>query len=153
MPSAVAKSMSHYCYNCNRITAGEPLFCNFCGRSYNVKLCPRLHPNPRNAQICSLCGSRDLSIPQPSVPLWARIVEFVLRVIPGLALTAVSVLTTALFIVAIFTRPGLLVPIIFLLIALGFLWWAWSQIPTSFRHALQRLLMHRRKRTQAGRTR
>lgn len=135
--------MSHYCYHCNRITVGEPLFCNFCGRSYNVKLCPRLHPNPRNAQICSQCGSRDLSIPQPKMPFWAGILEFLLRIIPGAALTALSVITVALFILAIFTRPDLLVPVVFLLIALGLLWRAWSQIPASFRRVIERLLTHR----------
>ena len=32
------------------MTAGEPLFCNFCGRSYDLKLCPHRHPNPRNEE-------------------------------------------------------------------------------------------------------
>src|ERR1700738_624453 len=59
-----------YCYNCNRATIREPLFCNFCGRSYNIKLCPKLHVNPRNAEPCSHCGSRELSLPQPKVPFW-----------------------------------------------------------------------------------
>ena len=58
-----------YCNECHRMTAGEPLFCNFCGRSYDLKLCPHRHPNPRNAEICSECGSRDLSTPHPHVPL------------------------------------------------------------------------------------
>lgn len=144
--------MSRYCYNCNRITPGEPLFCNSCGRSYNVKLCPRLHSNPRSAQICSQCGSHDLSVPQPKIPFWARVLEFVLTGIPGAALTLVSILTVALFILAVFTRPNLLVPIICLLTALGFLWWAWSQIPASFRRAIQRLLIHRGKYPHGGRT-
>jgi hypothetical protein len=30
-----------------------------------VKFCPRLHPNPRGADFCRRCGSRDLSLPQP----------------------------------------------------------------------------------------
>lgn len=136
--------MSRYCYNCNRVTPGEPLFCNFCGRSYNVKLCPRLHPNSRSAQICSQCGSRDLSVPQPKMPFWARMLEFLLRMVPGAALMAVSLLAVALFILAIFTRPGLLVPIVFLLTALGFLWWMWSQIPASFRRIVHRLISHSR---------
>lgn len=145
--------MSRYCYNCNRITPGEPLFCNSCGRSYNVKLCPRMHANPRNAQICSQCGSRDLSVPQPKMPFWAQMLELLLRVIPGAALGAVSVLTVGLFILAIFTRPNLLVPIIFLLIALGFLWWMWSQIPASFRRVIERLLTNRKRALHGGRTR
>lgn len=135
--------MSRYCYNCNRITAGEPLFCNFCGRSYNVKLCPRLHANPRNSQICSQCGSRDLSTPQPKVPFWVPVLEFVLRIIPGAALAIVSVVAVVLLLLAIFTRPELLFSVVLLLLALGFLWWAWSQIPASFRRFIQRLLTRR----------
>lgn len=144
--------MIRYCYNCDRITVGEALFCNFCGRSYNVKLCPRLHANPRNAGICSQCGSRDLSTPQPKVPLWAPILEFSLRMIPGTLLTIVSVTTVALFILALLTRPALLLPTALLLVAVAFLWWVWSQIPASFRHAIHTLLTRRRE-SSSGRQR
>src|ERR1700689_3103953 len=75
-----------YCYYCNRMTTGEPVFCNFCGRSYNVKLCPRLHVNSRISEVCSQCGSRDLSTPQPKVPLKARILVFLLMTLVGSAL-------------------------------------------------------------------
>lgn len=64
-----------YCYHCGRITPGDPLFCNVCGRSFDRKLCPRLHPNPRSAEICSRCGSRELSTPQPKVGLEWRFLE------------------------------------------------------------------------------
>jgi len=52
-----------YCKNCRKFTAGSPAYCQFCARSYNVKLCPRGHKNPRAATACSECGSRDLSTP------------------------------------------------------------------------------------------
>jgi predicted amidophosphoribosyltransferase len=61
-----------YCHHCHRLTAGQPLFCNYCGRSYDVKLCPRMHRNPRAAQACSECGSKELSSPQPKIPLLLR---------------------------------------------------------------------------------
>jgi RNA polymerase subunit RPABC4/transcription elongation factor Spt4 len=54
-----------FCNNCKKITAGKPPFCNFCARSYNVKLCPRGHTNPRAANACSICGSTELSTPAP----------------------------------------------------------------------------------------
>jgi|HubBroStandDraft_6_1064221.scaffolds.fasta_scaffold951021_2 hypothetical protein len=54
-----------YCTNCKKLTAGKPLYCNFCGRSYGVKLCPRGHANPRAAEACSECGSTELSMPSP----------------------------------------------------------------------------------------
>src|SRR5262249_10351879 len=117
-----------YCYNCNRNTVGEPLFCNFCGRSYDVKLCPKLHLNPRYAEACSLCGSRELSIPQPTVPFWARLLLVVLILVPGVFL---SVLSVVLILLAIrqfnspdrLAGPGVL---------LGILWAAWSRIPALF---------------------
>jgi RNA polymerase subunit RPABC4/transcription elongation factor Spt4 len=78
-----------YCHSCHKITRGKPYFCNFCGSSYGVKLCGRLHPNPRLAHACSQCGSRDLSTPQPRIPLLLRPLLFLLGLLPkilGLAL-------------------------------------------------------------------
>jgi RNA polymerase subunit RPABC4/transcription elongation factor Spt4 len=134
-----------YCYNCNRITAGKPLFCNFCGRSYNVKLCPRLHPNPRKAEACSQCGSRDLSTPQPKVPLWVPVLELCLSLVPGLVLGVLSIGLVALLFKAIFENPRLLLATVFLAIALGVLWWMWSKIPLWFRRAVSNLLRRRRE--------
>jgi len=68
-----------YCHHCGRLTPGEPLFCQSCGRTYDVKLCSRLHVNSRSAEVCSQCGSRDLSTPQPKVPLWTKGFELLLR--------------------------------------------------------------------------
>ena len=79
-----------YCYHCDRVTIGEPLFCNFCGRSYDVKLCPKLHVNSRRTLFCSQCGSRELSSPQPRVPAWAKVLLFLLMLILGLILVAIS---------------------------------------------------------------
>jgi hypothetical protein len=135
-----------YCYNCNRITPGEPLFCNFCGKSFNVKLCPRMHANPRSAEACSQCGSRDLSTPQPKVPLWAPVLQFFLSLIPGCILTVLSILSVALVIRALLQSPRALTSLIFLLMALGVLWWIWSQIPQWFRKAIYKML----KRKQEG---
>jgi RNA polymerase subunit RPABC4/transcription elongation factor Spt4 len=133
------------CYNCGRITPGEPLFCNSCGRSYNVKLCPRLHPNPRNAEACSQCGSRDLSTPQPRVPFSVRLAAFFLSLLPGLILTLLSVLAVALLVRALFESPNLLLALVFLGVALGILWWMWEQVPLWFRKAIRRLLQRKRK--------
>src|SRR2546421_1399524 len=80
------------CNQCHQLTAGEPLFCNFCGRSYNLKLCPHRHTNPRNAEICSQCGSRELSAPHPRVPIWLSALLALLSVLPGLLLLTVTVL-------------------------------------------------------------
>jgi hypothetical protein len=44
---------------------GKPRYCRFCRRSFNIKLCPASHPNIRGTSFCELCGSPDLSVPQP----------------------------------------------------------------------------------------
>src|ERR1019366_3163906 len=51
--------------NCKKLTAGKPPYCNFCGRTYGVRLCPCGHKNPRVAETCSECGSSELSSPAP----------------------------------------------------------------------------------------
>jgi hypothetical protein len=133
-----------YCYNCNHLTTGKPLFCGHCGRTYNVKLCPRLHTNPRSAEVCSQCGSRDLSTPQPRVPLWVPVVEFLVSVIPGVVLTVVSVLLVVLFIAQLLHSPRMLFAFVMLAIALGILWWVWSELPSWFRSAIYWILKRKR---------
>src|ERR1700733_3859125 len=133
-----------YCFNCNRLTPGEPLFCNSCGRTYDVKLCPRRHVNPRNAEACSQCGSRDLSMPQPRRPAWAPILGLLLSVVPGIFLGTASIVVGVALIVAILQRPAMIVALALLTIPIGILWWAWSQIPSWFRTRIYKML--RRKR-------
>ena len=134
-----------YCFNCNRITPGEPLFCNSCGRSYNVKLCPRRHKNPRSAEACSQCGSRDLSTPQPKVPIWVPFVEAALSILPGFVLAVVSLCGFVLVMVALIHSPQFLSALVFLSIALGILWWIWSELPSWFRTAIYKMLKRRRE--------
>lgn len=50
-----------YCPHCRRFNEGKPTICNFCGRTWYVRLCPRGHENPYNAQYCGTCGSSDLT--------------------------------------------------------------------------------------------
>src|SRR5438552_17711132 len=117
------------CYHCGRVTSGQPLFCNWCSRSYSVRLCPRLHPNPRSAEACSQCGSRDLSIPQEKLPLWFRPLMFFAGVLPGAALLLISILYICYFTYRLFTDPyNLLLPMLFGL-SLGLAWAIWMHIP------------------------
>ena len=133
-----------YCANCNHLTPGEPLFCDRCGRSYDVKLCPRMHRNPRSAEVCSRCGSRDLSTPQPRVPWWAPVLEVLLTVIPGGALTIFTITLGLLLLAAVLQQPQVLSALILLSIPLGVLWWMWSAIPQSIRTWIWKLLKRRR---------
>ena len=50
-----------YCPYCRRFNEGKPQICHFCGRTWYVRLCPRGHENPYNAQYCGTCGSADLT--------------------------------------------------------------------------------------------
>jgi len=137
-----------HCYHCGKITVGEPLFCNTCGRSFDRKLCPRLHPNPRSAEICSRCGSRELSTPQPKVSLGWRGIEWLTRISLGAFLVLLSVflvyevLATALATQAV--QEGLLL--------LGFLvvllWWLWSKLPEWFRKFIRKQLRRRKDRNE-----
>lgn len=134
-----------YCYQCNRVTHGEPLFCNFCGRSYNVKLCPRLHRNPRNAQSCSQCGSRDLSTPAPKSPFWISVAVFFLSLVPGGLLGLFSLLIVVAAIRTLLLNPKMLASFIFLGFAVAVLWAMWSKLPLALRQFIRKRLLDREK--------
>ena len=118
-----------YCNQCHKITPGEPLFCNFCGRSYNLKLCPHRHPNPRSAEICSQCGSRDLSMPHPRVPLWLAPLLLILSTLPGLVLIGVTLLFLIGFVNAMASSPQLLLQFMLVGLMLAFLWYLYQPFP------------------------
>jgi len=139
-----------YCFNCNRITPGEPLFCNTCGGSYDWKLCPRRHKNPRTAEACSQCGSRDLSTPQPRRPVWVLPLGFVLAVLPGVFLIIASIAVLFAAIIAILQHPEMIVMLILLAIPFGILWGMWLEIPSWFRSWVYRLLKRKRERHERG---
>jgi len=133
-----------YCLNCNHVTTGEPLFCNFCGRSYDVKLCPAKHLNPRSAEVCSLCGSRDFSTPAPKAPLWLVPLLWLLKFVPGILLLVGSVFFFLTFLRVLLSDPRLLFPFLCLGLMLGLLWYLYMQLPASIRRLFHVVL---RKRT------
>jgi len=134
-----------YCYECNKITHGEPLFCNFCGRSYNVKLCPRLHRNPRNATACAECGSRDLSTPAPKAPAWIALAAVLVSLVPGFLLALVSLLFVIALFHTLFVNPRMLVAFVFLALALTVLWAMWTRLPLALRRFIRKQLLERGK--------
>ncbi len=125
-----------YCYECGRITAGEPLFCNFCGRSYDVKLCSRRHVNPRAAEVCSTCGSRELSTPGPRVSFLWKIIGFLARAL--VVLLMVYVLLAILY--ALLVEPGTRGALIALGLLLIALWFIWGMLPNWLRQLVRRSL-------------
>jgi len=128
-----------YCNNCHRITAGEPLFCNFCGRSYDMKLCPHRHVNPRNAEICSQCGSRELSTPHPRIPLWLAPLVAILSALPGLLLLLITIVFALGFVQALASSQQLQFQFFIVGLMLALLWYLYMHLPASLRRFLLRL--------------
>jgi hypothetical protein len=134
-----------YCYNCGKLTTGKPLFCNFCGRSYGIKLCPRLHTNPRVAEVCSQCGSRELSTPQPNVPLSARLIAILVWVIAIAGLVCTALILANLFLQEILSRTDVQAGLVGIVILIFLAAWLWSQVPLWFRKFVYRLLRRKGK--------
>ncbi len=128
-----------YCNHCHRMTAGQPLFCNYCGRSYDVKLCPQRHANPRSAEICSQCGSRELSAPHPRVSFLIRPLLFFFTVLPGVALAALSIVFAFSVIRAVLLDQRLLFQSAMAGLLLAFLWYLYSNLPQVLRRLLTKL--------------
>lgn len=128
-----------YCYQCGKMTAGDPLYCATCGRTYDVKLCPRQHVNPRGVAVCSKCGSRDLSTPQPKVPVGLRLLALLFRLGVGLALFA----ATLALVVALFRSPQVRQFAFALILLLAVLWGLWSKLPEWLQELLRALMLRR----------
>ena len=132
-----------YCNHCHRITSGEALFCNFCGRSYDFKLCPHRHQNPRNAEICSQCGSRELSTPHPRVPFLLLPLVWLLTALPGLLLVTVSVLFAFGLIRTLLTNQALMFQAVLAGLMLAFLWYLYMRLPHFLRRFISNLFRRR----------
>jgi hypothetical protein len=133
-----------YCTSCRRFTEGQPLFCSGCGNSFDVRLCPRLHANPRSARVCSQCGSRELSTPQAVGPLLVRLSNHFLSLLPGMALLLLSIALFVAFLETVLTNQDVQGQLIVILLLLGVAWWAYSKLPAPIRHGVSRLIRRRR---------
>ena len=130
-----------YCYQCGKMTAGDPLYCGTCGRTYDVKLCPRQHVNPRGAQVCSRCGSRELSTPQPKIPMSWRLLALLVRLGLGLVLFYASLS----LVIALVRTPEVQRALVALGVLLAVLWWLWSKLPDWFQEAIRSFWKNRRQ--------
>ncbi len=133
-----------YCYQCGRITGGEPLFCQSCGRTYDVKLCPRLHRNPRSATVCSQCGSRELSAPQPKVSLGWKVLGFLLRILGGVFLVCLSLFVLVELLSSERVQAGL----VGVGLLLAVLWALWIMLPEWFRSLVRRVVKRKEQRRE-----
>ena len=135
------------CTNCYQITTGKPLFCNKCGRSFNIRLCSKLHVNPRAAKVCSECGSKDLSTPQPKIPLLLRPLVFLIGLGPGLVLIICAGVYLVFYVHKLITDPNGLLPLMCIGLYLGVVLLLWMMLPKGLRRFLGRIgrLLFRRK--------
>lgn len=127
-----------YCTSCRHITTGTPLFCTFCGHSFDVRLCPRLHVNARGAQVCAECGSRDLSQPQRRGSFLSRLSTTGLSVLPGALLWLLSIVVLLAFVQAVLTNQQVQGQLIAVLLLLAVLWWVYVQIPGPIKRIVHR---------------
>ncbi len=128
-----------YCNNCHRLTGGQPMFCNFCGRTYGVKVCPYRHPNPRTAEVCNQCGSRELSVPHPRVPLYMSALIGLLSVLPGIVLLLMTVFFLISLLRALATNPPAQFELMLIGLFIGSLWWLYMHLPRFLRRFVARL--------------
>jgi hypothetical protein len=122
-----------YCNQCGKMTAGEPLYCSNCGRTYDVRLCPRQHVSPRGATVCSKCGSRELSTPQPAIPIGLRFLALIVRLLLGLLLSY----ATLCVLIALARSAVVQQFLVACGILLAVLWTLWSKLPDWSREALR----------------
>lgn len=135
-----------FCYGCGHTTPGQPFFCNHCGLSYEFKVCPRMHQNPRWAEACSRCGSRNLSTPQPRVPWHWRVIGVAIFVATGVPLLVASIgFLLGLGSLHLLGKPLSFVAAVQILL-IGALWGLWSTLPHVLRATIVRLLRRRRYR-------
>jgi hypothetical protein len=125
-----------FCFSCRKVSSGKPLYCNYCGRSYDVKLCPRNHINPRGAEVCSACGSRNLSTPQTRGS--ARLTLFFIfgLLLPFLGLLVVTLGYAYEFGKVLFSDPSGLLPLMLLGLVLGLFWLLWIALSSSLRRLI-----------------
>ncbi len=134
-----------FCYACGKLSPGEALFCSKCGRSFDVRLCPRLHKNSRWAKACSQCGSHELSQPQPHVSIWWKVLEFLIRAGSGTFLVYIALTV----LIDLFRRPVFQAGLVAVGVLLGLLVWSWRQLPEWFRKFVSRFMKrkeHERER-------
>jgi RNA polymerase subunit RPABC4/transcription elongation factor Spt4 len=128
------------CFSCRRVTPGTPSYCHYCGKTYNVRLCSRGHINPRSANVCSQCGSKELSTPQRKIPFLLKPLIFLLSHLAGIILLLSLVGFLGFFIYKLFIDPNGLLPLMCLGLLLGLLFLVWMILPDFIRKPMKWLV-------------
>jgi ribosomal protein L40E len=66
-----------YCAFCKRMNAGRYHHCQYCGRTFGVRICRHCREvNSREALVCKNCGSAELSETSGPLPYWMVLLKF-----------------------------------------------------------------------------
>lgn len=104
-----------YCLNCKRLNAGKPLYCQYCGRTFEDRICGKCHHiNDKSALVCRNCGSSELSEIAGQAPFWTILLKIFFW------------LFVILLVVGFFRNLALFAP---LLIIIGLLLFGYSLLP------------------------
>lgn len=116
------------CTACFRFQPGRPTYCAFCGRSFDVRLCPRGHRSPRHVSFCAECGSSDLSTATPPPSPLFRFSGWALYGLGSIGLLIVLVVIVGALLSAV-DWQALVNPLLHLLLMLAFLYWTTTLLP------------------------
>jgi hypothetical protein len=97
--------------------------------------------NPRGAEVCSKCGSRELSTPQPRIPMSLRLLAILLRLGLGLLLFYASLS----LVIDLVRTPQVQRALVVFGMLLAVLWWLWSKLPDWFQEAIRSFWKNRRR--------
>jgi RNA polymerase subunit RPABC4/transcription elongation factor Spt4 len=125
------------CFSCGRLTSGVPAYCHYCGKTYNVRLCSRGHINPRSANVCSQCGSKELSTPQRKIPFLLKPLIFLLSHLTGFLLIGLLVGFLGFFVYRLVLDPNGLLPLMCIGFFLGLLLLVWMSLPNFIRSPIR----------------
>jgi hypothetical protein len=89
--------------------------------------------SPRGAEVCSRCGSRELSTPQPAIPVGLRFLALMARLVLGLLLFY----ATLELVIALARSQAVQQFLVACGILLAILWMLWSRLPSWSREALR----------------
>ena len=104
-----------------------------------MKLCPKLHANPRFAEACSHCGIRDLSVPQPKVPLDFRLAAWLIQGFSGFFLSLVSI-RLAILLVGEFRSHSENYETLIVIVVLAVSWFLLALLPDCLRRTIHRTM-------------
>ena len=96
--------------------------------------------NSRFAQVCSQCGSRELSTPAPHLPFWMKPFLLLLSILPGFVLLLLSFVFIAVFIRQLLSDPNALLKLMSVGLVLGLCWYIWINLPGLFRKTVLKVI-------------